>query len=257
MWQGSAGASASTPDLVSGQSAYRPTATVHRVGVLGDSVGSSLMAGWNQGAYRDLRLTDQTLIGCDLIDAPTWHDGSVGAPEKQCASWRRDWPSQMRDAHDSSMIVLAGAQFLTDHMVAGRVVRAGTPAMRELIDETLDGIRGRARTARVSTITLVNLPCRQIDPAQLDPSLRFFAAQGSNDKTIDWTNSVLVQWAAAHPGVRIADLHTRLCGHGFTPTLNGVTLYHDTLHFTPQAAGMIWTWLAPIARSEASRGTAP
>lgn len=253
LWQGSAGAAASTPGLVRGASAYRPGAAVHRLGVLGDSVGSSLMAGWEQGRYADLRLSNQTLIGCDLIDAPTWHEGAVGQPEQQCAAWRRQWPAQLRDARATSLIVLAGAQFLTGHETGGRVVRPGTGAMRNLIDRTLNDIRDRASAAGVSTITLVNLPCRRINPSELDPSLRFFAAQGSSDAMVDWTNNVISQWVSAHTGVQLADLHAQLCRRGFRSTLDGVPLYHDTLHFTPQAATMIWTWLAPIARAEAAR----
>lgn len=251
LWQGAAGATGSIPDLVHGQPTYRPTATMHRVGVLGDSVGSSLMAGWTPDRYADLSLTNQTLIGCDLIDAPTWHDGSVGEPEKQCGPWRRQWPARLESAQDRSMIVLAGAQFLTDHKVGNKVVTAGSPAMRELIDRTLSEIRAQATAADVSTITLVNLPCRRIDPAQLDVSLRFFARQGSDDAMINWTNNVISQWVSSHSGVRLADLHARLCPRGYQSHLHGVRLYHDTLHFTPQGATMIWTWLAPIARSEA------
>lgn len=253
LWQGSAGSAGATPNLVDGQSTYRPSATVHQIGVLGDSVGSSLMAGWKPNRYKDLRLSNQTLIGCDLIDAPTWHDGSVGQQEKQCAAWRREWPGRMKDANANSMVVLAGAQFLTDHKVGGRVVKTGSPAMHGLIDRTLDTIRDRARSAGISTMTLVNLPCRRIDPNQLDPSLRFFAAQGSDDAMVDWTNGVISQWVSKHDGAQLADIHGKLCTGGYHPSLQGVRLYHDTLHFTPNGATMIWTWLAPVARETAEK----
>lgn len=251
LWQGGAGSASAAPELVAGQPAYAAGSAVRQIGVLGDSVGSSLMAGWKPGEYPDLRMTDQTLIGCDLIDAPTWHNGAAGAAEKQCGPWREQWPVQMKKHGVTSMIVLAGAQFLTDHLVGGKVVRVGTPAMRGLIDRTLGRIRDQATAAGVSSITLVNLPCRQIDPAELDPSLRFFAKQGSDEASIDWTNAALAQWSSEHPGVHVADLHATLCQSGFRATVHGVRLYHDTLHFTPGAAAMIWTWLAPIARTDA------
>ncbi|GAB3498642.1 acyltransferase family protein [Flexivirga lutea] len=249
LWQGGAGPAESAPSLVAAQPAYRAGTAVHRIGILGDSVGSSLMSGWRPDSYPDLRISNQTLIGCDLIDAPTWHDGSLGRPESQCASWRTSWPARMEAAGADSMILLAGAQFLTDHRVGDTVVAPGTPAMRRLIDRTLDDIRRRAHSAGIPTITVVNLTCRRIDPNQLDPSLRFFAAQGSDDAMVDWANGVLADWASAHTGARLADLHGQLCRNGFRPSVHGVQLYHDTLHFRPQAAAMIWTWLAPLARA--------
>ena len=42
--------------------------------------------------------------------------------------------------------------------------------------------------------------------------------------------------------------------YGEQTVINGVSLYEDTLHFTPRGAAMIWTWLAPqVQRAGAAR----
>ena len=48
-----------------------------------------------------------------------------------------------------------------------------------------------------------------------------------------------------HPDAVLADLHAQTCSAGYRSVINGVSLYEDTLHFTPRGAAMIWTWLAP------------
>lgn len=93
----------------------------------------------------------------------------------------------------------------------------------------------------------MTIPCRRIDADKLDPSLRFFADQGSDDAAVEWANGVMKGWARSHRDVSVADLHQQLCSNGYQPVVKGVSLYHDTLHFTPRAAAMIWTWLAPQA----------
>ena len=52
----------------------------------------------------------------------------------------------------------------------------------------------------------------------------------------------------------LADLHAQTCSAGYRSVINGVSLYEDTLHFTPRGAAMIWTWLAPqVQRAGAAR----
>ncbi|UIJ33821.1 acyltransferase family protein [Allobranchiibius sp. GilTou73] len=251
LWQGTSAAVGRGVTLVPGSPTYVAGAPKVHFGLLGDSTGSALAAGWDGSAYKDLTLSDQTLIGCDLIDAPTVHAGQVGAAEPQCAPWRRTWPTQMRQAGDTSAVLLAGLQFLTAHRVDGRDVNPRTPAGAALIEQTLTDIATNARASGVGGLQVINLPCHRVDEQELDPQLRFFAAQANDDATVDWANGVIAGWVSTHPDSRLIDLHGVLCAGGYHPSLNDVGLYHDTLHFSPDGAAMVWTWLAPQIRRNA------
>ena len=69
-----------------------------------------------------------------------------------------------------------------------------------------------------------------------------------------WANGVIAAWVKHHPDAALADLHAQTCSAGYRSVINGVSLYEDTLHFTPRGAAMIWTWLAPqVQRAGAAR----
>ena len=248
LWQGTSAGVGRGVTLVPGSPAYAAGATPVHFGLLGDSTGSALVSGWDPGSYRDLRLSNQTLIGCDLIDAPTVHDRKVGAPEGQCGSWRQNWPRQMRQAGDSTAVVLAGLQFLTSHRVNGTDVAPRTSAGATLIQKTLTDIEANASANGMPHLQVVNLPCHRIDEEELDPSLRFFAGQANDTASVDWANGVIADWVRQHTGARLIDLHGVLCSDGYQSSINGIRVYHDTLHFSRDGAAMIWTWLAPQIR---------
>ncbi len=251
LWQGTSTAITDVPPLHKGQATYHPVSSTTRFAVVGGSVASSLIAGWVPDRYRDERLNDQSLLGCDLIDAPMVHDGKVQPTEAGCRRWRADWPGHLRSSGDKSVVVVAAEQFLVAHKTGHGIVRPGTPGMSRLIDHTLTTIWTRARKAGATDIQVVNLPCRRIDPHQLDPSLRFFADLGSDDSLVSWANSTIAQWVHHTDGASLLDLHRQLCADGYRPSINGVDLYHDTVHFAPRGAAMIWTWMAPEIREHA------
>ncbi|BDZ58209.1 acyltransferase family protein [Barrientosiimonas endolithica] len=245
------------PNLRDDQPAYVQRGPELRVGLLGDSVGDSLVRGWRPEDYPGIRLDPLTAIGCDLIDAPYVRDGQQETPPAACEEWRRTWPQKLRSNGDEALLVLAGAQFLTAHAVPGGVAEPGTPAAGDLIRRTLSDIERRARESGARSVQVANLPCRRIDEQRLDPRLRSFAAQGSDDRLVGWANGVIADWAKGRPGVQLVDLAGQLCGSGYRPELQGIALYHDTVHFSDAGAAMVWTWLAPAVRDNARTASAP
>lgn len=244
------------PALNATQGEYRPlTGPPSTVGILGDSVAASLARGWQPASYPDMHLDDFSQIGCSLISAPVWRDGSTNPDDPQCTKWQKTWPDSVRAHGDKGLLIVGDTHFLTSHLTPSGPVRPGDPAMADLITQSLNSALTRARAAGVKAVSVLNVPCRRIDPAKLDPALRFFAAEGSDDRTVRWVNGVIATWAAA-AGVTLLDLYSQLCAGGFQPTRNGVQLYHDTLHFDPRAAAMIWTWAAPQMR-DAVRAAQP
>lgn len=248
LWRlGTAPSLADGPMLVAGQGDYRPRWDTTKVGVVGDSVGASLVKGFEQKTYPDLALDSFAAIGCDLIDAPAVLDGSAQPADPECTKWRNSWPKTFAEHGNTRLLIVGDTHFLAAHQVGGARVEPGTPAMRQLLLTTLDSIRRTGMGAGARQVSVLNIPCRRIDEKRLDPSLRSFAALGSNDQAVNWTNAVIADWAKQR-GVQLLDVHSQLCSTGYTPAKNGVNLYHDTLHFSPQAAAMLWTWLAPTVR---------
>lgn len=157
----------------------------------------------------------------------------------------------MASAKAKTLVIMGDAHFLPSHVLPQGASTARTEAGATAIRMALDDWQRRATAAGVTHTVIVNLPCRRIDPARLDASVWFFAAQGSDDAAVDWANGVMAQWVHEHPDTQIADLHAHLCQGGFHPVLNGVSLDKDTLHFSERGAVMVWTWLAPIVQAAA------
>lgn len=229
--------------------------------LLGDSVGVSLADGWQADAYPGVTMTSQSRIGCDLVDAPMLSGGQPVPEDASCDRWREEWPGKVRQAGASDLLVLPGAQLIGDHEVDGQTIGSRTPEHAALVRRTLTDIERRAHEAGVTHVQVTTMPCREVDPDKLDPSLRQFAGPVSDPVNIAWVNETVTQWAkgegdGAEPtaGVRrdVLDLWEPLCADGFTPEINGVPLYSDTVHFSPAGAASVWTWLTPRV-VEASR----
>lgn len=240
------------PSLVAGQAAYVPGSTPVKAVLVGDSVAVSLAAGWKGEKYPDLSVRNAARIGCDLVTDRAVGDKGLLPEEPQCRTFASDWVAAAKEQGADSLVVLAGMQMMIAHQVFDRRVEPGTPEGRTLVFDTLDRIEKSAREVGVRHVQVVGMPCRQIDPLRLDPQLRFFAKPGSDPANIAWLNEVLRQWAEGAPERRdFLDLWQPMCAHGFDPVMHGVQFYHDTVHFSPEGAEMVWTWLAPQIRAHA------
>lgn len=222
--------------------------------LLGDSVGASLAKGWRGEDYPGVTMSNQSRIGCDLIDAPLIADGEPMAEFEGCDEWRESWPAKVEEAGASSLLVLPGVQFIGDHEVDGDLVESRSPRAARLIKRTLTDIEQQAKGAGVTHLQIATMPCRRVDPNKLDPALRQFAGPISDPANIAWVNETVSAWAKGEgegaqptPGVEreLLDLHGALCADGYTGEVNGIELYKDTVHFSPAGAASVWTWLVP------------
>lgn len=247
------------PSLVSGEEPWREPDPPVAMGLLGDSVGTSLADGWSAGRYPGVTLVNESRIGCDLIAAPMLLGDAPAPSDQSCAAWRQQWPAAMREAGVRDLVVLAGMQFMGAHDVDGARVEPHTTEGGELIRRTLDEVERQARSAGVDTVSVVTVPCREVDPSRLDPALQSFAGAISDPSNIGWVNDTVRAWAAEGEGRgrQLLDLWQPLCADGFAPEVNGVPLYHDTVHLTPGGAAMLWTWLAPRALARHQPGQGP
>ena len=53
----------------------------------------------------------------------------------------------------------------------------------------------------------------------------------------------------------LIDLDRAVCGSGTRTTVDGVNLYGDGIHFSSEAAPMVWGWLAPQILSALSKAS--
>lgn len=249
------------PPLVASDGAFAAADPPVAFALLGDSVGVSLAEGWREDAYPGVTMSNQSRIGCDLIDAPLIADGSPMAEDPSCETWRQEWPGKVKEAGASDLLVLPGAQFIGEHEVDGQLLAARSPELATLIRRTLTDVESRAAEAGVTHVQVATMPCRQVAANKLDPALRQFAGPISDPENIAWVNEAVTAWAKGEgegseptPGVQreLLDLWDPLCADGFTEEINGVPLYGDTVHFSPAGAAAVWTWLTPRV-VEASR----
>lgn len=252
------------PPLVASDGSFTPADPPLTFALLGDSVGVSLADGWRAASYPGVTLSNQSRIGCDLVDAPMVADGSPMTQDPSCETWRSEWPDKVRQAGASDLLVLPGAQFIGEHEVDGQVIGSRTPEHAALLRRTLTDIEERAKAAGITHVQVATLPCRRVDPDKLDPSLRQFAGPISDPANVSWVNETVTAWAKGEgdgaeptPGVRrgVLDLWEPLCADGFTNEVNGVPLYSDTVHFSPAGAASVWTWLTPRVVEAARDGS--
>ncbi|MFX4287000.1 acyltransferase family protein [Janibacter sp. G349] len=248
------------PPLVAADADPAPADPPVDMALLGDSVGVSLGKGWRAEDHPGVTMTNLSRIGCDLVDAPLLADGSPMPEDESCDEWRRDWPQQVEEAGATDLLVLPGPQLIGEHEVDGRTVGSRSDEHAALVTETLDEIERRAHEAGVTHVQVATMPCREVDPDKLDPSLRQFAGPISDPANVGWVNDVVRDWARGEGGSRgtkgvdrqVLDLWEPLCGDGYREEIKGVPLYSDTVHFSPAGAAMVWTWLTPRV-VEASR----
>lgn len=197
-------------------------------------------------------MINQSKIGCDLIPAAMTHQGARLPDDPACDTWRKGWRAAIAEADVRDVVVLSGLQLLGDHDVNGRVVAPRTEQGGELISASLDQIERESRAGGARRTLVVSQVCRRVDPSRLDPRFAFFAGPASDDAVVAWSNDVARRWTQAGPDRVYLDVWEPLCGKGFAPSVNAVPLFHDTVHFSPSGAAMVWTWLVPRIVSSGS-----
>ena len=258
---GSSAATASNgpvPMLVPGTPAYTPAATPLKVAIFGDSVPDLLIQHKRPGTYPDLQISNLAVPGCDLLPLPVYYNkGQQTADSVQCADHKKRIGALLRQSGASDFVLFGGATISVPHLTPqGRKLSLDDPSYRALLVKTLEGFRTAAVSGGVRRMSVVTVPCRDNNiahwPAIYQALLnqpRRIIDQASNPVLL---NSIITGWARSH-GVTVIDLYGTLCSGGFQPSRNGLNLYADQVHFSPEASPMIWTWLAPQIRAEGSR----
>ncbi len=244
------------PNLVEDTEKYVPTDEAFNAAMYGDSVPYYLAERFPSEVYSDINLQNMAIEGCGLLPLATYwapeYQEPVGA---KCRDGRANLEKRLKNANTEALVLMVGSDLAVAHQKEdGAVFKIGDDGYREMVEEQLDLLLSDAKDAGVQQVQLATLPCREMSARDLG-NLPFDTdwyeenpeiARNLADPTI--VNGWFTSWAE-HNDVPILDLYGALgCERGFAPELNGIQLFQDAMHFSEEAAPMIWTWLAPAMR---------
>lgn len=242
-----AGPAGTPPELVAGQAEYQPEEPA-RIGVHGDSVPFFLADRFPDETFPGVTVHGYAKEGCDLLSEPmSWSPGLQMGNEPECATLKREWPQQFEEAGDEVLVIFASPLLAVPHVVDGERVWFGDASYGEAIRARLDTLRRQAMEAGAEQVQVVNVPCRRPAKESLPEEFRVFF--DSNPRSVQeykeprQINALVEDWTREHADVELIDLHRALCSDGYQETIEGIQVFNDYLHFSPEATPMIWRYL--------------
>lgn len=239
------------------QPAY--TGAPARIALFGDSVPHYLAQRFPKAAFPDVHITSLTREGCDLLSFPmTLGEGRVFPNEPLCRDLKNTWDRQVSLDRSEVVVIVASPLLAVPHLLPdGSTAWLDDPRVQSEIVDSWTQMRARALAAGARQVEIVNVPCRQPVPQVIPEEFRsLFEASGPiiaeyRDPRI--INGLVARFVAENPDVALIDLHQAQCGNGFQEKMNGIPVYNDFLHFSPEFTPMLWTWLlGQISQSWAS-----
>ncbi|WP_052592461.1 acyltransferase family protein [Luteipulveratus mongoliensis] len=245
--------------LIPGSATYKPGTTHVKVGIFGDSVPYLLNARMPRSRYPDLDVVNLAVPGCDLVDIDIrWTPDKRGPNSPECLRGKRTFDATLRSSKSQVFVLFGGALLSMPHITPdGTVLQIDDPRMQRLITARLDEFRRRAKAAGVQQMQVVTVPCRDVKvqyiPEEYRPYMRAHPeiVKAATDPVA--LNTLMKSWAAKND-VAVIDMYQVLCSDGFHARRNGLEIFGDAIHFSPEATPMIWTWLAPQIRAAYQRG---
>lgn len=236
------------PQIVAGQPTYLPGSPPD-FGVLGDSVPWYLARRFPQRLFPGVRPVNLAHEGCDLVPLKLATAFGVKDQHAMCEDTERTWPATFQAAHSKVILVFGSPLLAVPHVLPdGSTGTIGEPAYDNFVLTTLTKIWQRAQRAGAVQMQVVNVPCRLFGAAQDSDQYKEIQARTPgyiaefNDPVK--INRLLARWVASNPSAKIIDLHSAICGPvGYRDTIDGLEVYNDGLHFSPEATPMVWRWM--------------
>ncbi|WP_338750122.1 acyltransferase family protein [Janibacter alittae] len=235
------------PTIVEDQPEYVPKEPA-RVGVYGDSVPFYLADRFPTGAFPGVTVHNYAKEGCDLLAEPmSWAPGFQVGNQPECVALKKEWPQQFDQADDDVLLVFASPLLAVPHVVDGERLWLDDDDYLQLITDRLDTVHDEAMAAGAEQVQLVNVPCRK--PVKESIPEEFRVVFDSSPKIVQEykepvkINTLVEDWAAEYDDVELIDLHQALCSDGYQSTIDGIRVFNDYLHFSPEATPMIWNYL--------------
>lgn len=236
------------PALVPNQLSYVPGAPPD-FGVLGDSVPWYLAKRFPARLFPGVHPVNVAHEGCDLLPLKLATAFGVKDQHAMCAETERTWPAVLRAAKAKVLLVFGSPLLAVPHVMPdGSSAHIGQPAYDDFVLQTLSAIDTRARSAGVTQIQIVNVPCREFGESK--DSEQYKEIQARTPGYIEEFNNpvhinrLLARWVEGHNDAKLVDLYGALCSPaGYQPVINNLPVFNDGLHFSPAATPMVWRWM--------------
>lgn len=251
------------PPLVESDGEYVAGDGRVRVGLLGDSVAQGVVNLQPPGSYSDLEIIDLAVPGCDFSQwTPAAFNEAPIASDADCLALVNDLEATVA-GNDIDVVVMMGMQSgsLPHFDNDGKMWMASDPEYLRVLDEELSALRSKALDGGADVFAVTTVPCRfGLDLPEIglpELTLKFAAEYPEESRKFadprefnDWLRA----WAERNESP-VLDLYSALgCDAGFSEAIHGYPIFADFLHFSPEGAAMVWSWLAPRVR-ELSTGT--
>ena len=232
-------------------SAASATSGVQRsVVLLGNSIPASLTKNHGEQTVPDVVATGNVSLGCDPFPGEKLIDGDPVKVEAACVQWQAEWAKAMRLVSPDVALYFVPQTLVSDFKTGDGVQRFGTAGHDAFIRASLEHVRTTSLAHGAKRVAINTLACHRMPDFGVNKEIDLI----NDDDRVRHVNEVATSWARSH-GVAVIDTYGALCKGGYHGEVNGVPLYEDGLHYTPQSAPIYWRWLAPQIRDIASGRT--
>ena len=219
-----------------------------RVLVVGDSLAMTLAAHppTHTRSGVPLAVHQSTLLGCGIVQGDIKLEGSWFPAVARCAEWQANWTEQTESFQPDVSVILIGAWEVFDRRRDGRLIEVGSPEFEVHLEEQLEMavslLGGESRP-----VFLLTVPCYN---ARLTGARAKWKDRNDSARRAA-VNAVLRKFAEEHShSVELLGLRELVCPSGkYQPSLNGVELHRDGVHYSAEGTELIWEWLGPFLES--------
>jgi peptidoglycan/LPS O-acetylase OafA/YrhL len=221
--------------------------------VAGDSVGFSLVEGFDPTSYPEVTVASSVKLGCGLARQQVVYQGEPGLLNSECTHIIRTWTEAVHAQRPQIVVLVIGAWEVFDHEIDGSDLTVGSQRYAAYLTSRLERARRRL-SYDDSTLVIPNVPCYgQLSSTPMDHAE---ASIRDNPDRVAAVNEIVDNFIDAHPDdVRGVDLAGFLCPRGsYRDTADGVQMRYDGVHFSKPGAARTWHWLMPRLLKLAGRG---
>jgi peptidoglycan/LPS O-acetylase OafA/YrhL len=221
--------------------------------VVGDSVGFSLVEGFDPTSHPDATVASSVKLGCGLARQQLVYGGDPGLLNIECRDLIRTWGEAVHAQRPQIVVLIIGAWEVFDHEVGGTDLTVGSQRYATYLTSRLERVR-KVLSHDDRTLVIPKVPCYGQESSATGG--HDLASIRNDPERVAAVNKIIARFVADHPaGVRSVDLAGFLCpGGSYVDTIDGVQMRYDGVHFSRPGAAKTWRWLLPRLLRLTNRG---